>query len=173
MSGATEPPLTADRSRDLRRWVKVPSVQCMHAQASRGMIRDAAGHVEPGQAVILGAGRCQEIPLVELAHRFRRVTLIDHDEASLRDAMAAAQLGVEQAAKMELRVADLTGVIGLFLRRVAGALDRMGHGLAPTAAEGLASLAQTTQPMVFNTGQKSDLVIASCVLCQLHVAACN
>ncbi len=152
-----------------RRWVRLSPISCSHRQSSRGMILRAAGRVRPGRAIALGAGRCREIPLAELADRFEHVTLVDVDAAMLDDALTSSGLEGARAARVERRVADLTGVTDRFLEGVDG-------GLAATPEEAvarLARLAQDTQPEAFAADGTYDLVVASCVLCQLHLGACH
>jgi uncharacterized protein with ATP-grasp and redox domains/acetyltransferase-like isoleucine patch superfamily enzyme/signal transduction histidine kinase len=60
-------------------------------------------------AIVLGAGRCNDIPLVELAKRFKEVVLIDRD----KEALQAARNGVDKthpelSKKITLKVKDLT-----------------------------------------------------------------
>jgi hypothetical protein len=135
------------------------------------MILEAAGKVNAGRAIIVGAGRCQEIPLLELAGRFGSVVLNDRDESLLEEALAVSGLVGGPGSKIQRCVADLTGVTGDFLRAVS---DYLATANDPASAiGGLASLAEAARPTGFRTDQTYDLVIASCVLCQLHVAACN
>ena len=154
-----------------RNWVQISPADCKHHYASRGMILEAAKRVTPGQTIILGAGRCQEIPLVELAERFERVILNDHDESLLVEGLKASGLVGDLESRIQPFVADLTGVTGDFLRRVSEYLPSSSD---PESAAGeLAAIAEAARPKVIDTGQTYDLVIASCVLCQLHVDACN
>jgi hypothetical protein len=99
------------------------------------------------------------------------VVLNDHDESLLEEALTASGLARGPGSKFQRRVADLTGVTGYFLQAVTDYLAT-ANDLASAIAE-LVSLADATRPTEFRTGQTYDLVIASCVLCQLHIAACN
>jgi hypothetical protein len=167
MPNASEPPLTAFGSNEPRRWVQVPPVVDGHLESSHGMILLAARSVMPGAAIILGAGPCQEIPLEALADRFDGITLNDRDDAMLEQAV----LDSERSAKVRRVAADLTGVTARFLQRVGEVLEATSG--PQEATEAMASLADETKPLVFATGQTYDLVVASCVLCQLHLEACN
>jgi hypothetical protein len=173
MINPTGPPMVAFGTDGPRPWVRVPRAPCEHLRASREWILRATAAVPPGQAIILGGGRCREIPLGELAGCFGQVTLNDHDPSSLEEAISASGIGGERALKVRKLVADLTGVTEGYLGRVAECLGSVPELAATAAAERVASLAETTRPRPFATGQKYDLVIASCVLCQLHLAACN
>jgi hypothetical protein len=173
MMNVDQPPLTIPGEPGPSKWIQVTRADCKHHYASRVMILEAAGKVAPKQAIILGAGPCQEIPLIELADRFACLTLNDSDASALERALAASGLGPGPAAKIRRCVADLTGATGPFLERVSEYLDTTDDPRAATAAEALASFAEAAEPTAFRTGQRYELVIASCVLCQLHVAACN
>jgi hypothetical protein len=165
-----EPPFLAYPTGAPRRWVRLPRIADQHAQASRALILQAAASVELGRVIVLGAGRCQEIPLAELLGRFRHVTLNDLDDSLLRAALAEPGLDPERAAAVERLVADLTGSVDRFAHALAASLEPSGL-TAPAAVERLAETAAAWQPPVLNLGRRYDLVIASCVLCQLHVAA--
>ena len=65
------------------------------------MILRASEPLAGGQAIVLGAGRCQEIPLSVLAERFPDLTLNDHDASLLDDAIRASGLSEERAAPRE------------------------------------------------------------------------
>ncbi len=90
---------------------------------------------------------------------------------------AIASLGVEIASdqrdKVVTIVDDLTGVTAGFLTKVSASLDPSRPIPADEAVARLAKLAEQVQPRGFATGERYDLVVASCVLCQLHVATCN
>jgi hypothetical protein len=137
------------------------------------MILDAAGDVEPGRAIILGAGRSEEIPLAELVSRFDRVILNDRDGSLLEAGIARSGLDRDQAATVERRVADLTGVSDQFLHDLDRGLRSFPDDSAEAAIDWLAHQAEAVRPETFATGETYDLVIASCVLCQLHLPACN
>ncbi len=81
------------------------------------MIGDASAVVAGGRALVLGAGRCQEIPVDTLAERFERLVLNDHDESLLATALAALGLNQEKT-RVETIIADLTGVTGAFLSEI-------------------------------------------------------
>ena len=151
-----------------RRWVEIPKNACMQRPASRGMILQAAGAVQPGAAIVLGAGRCEEIPLRELVERFDRLTLVDHDEQAMNAALESLGDSQGSISKIGRVVADLTGAIGGFLEAVSETLRS-----STDAIEELSKLADATRPIVFSTGLQYDLIIVSCVSCQLHVSACN
>ncbi|SIO62442.1 hypothetical protein SAMN05444166_7048 [Singulisphaera sp. GP187] len=131
------------------------------------MIQLASEQVEPGAAIILGAGPCQEIPLPALTERFASVTLNDWNESSLEQVAVSP----ERSSKVLRLVADLTGVTTQFLEQVTESLATTDD--PEQAIEKISALADAVTPQVFSTGQSYDLVVASCVLCQLHLEACN
>ena len=106
----------------------------------------AGTEVCPGEAIVLGAGRCQEIPLGALVDRFRRVTLSDQNPALLEDAVTSRGLDIEQRMKIQTIVTDMTGVTADLLGRVAERLATAGELTPETAAEGIAALAEATEP---------------------------
>lgn len=171
MPGIPEPPLVAHRSDEPRRWVELAPMVCRHRPASQGMILTAAAVTEPGSAICLGAGACQELPVAELADTYDDLTLNDLDSELLHRGLADASLGPVQLSKVTTLVADLTGISDEFLQ----AVDRLladGDDFAG-AIERIAALADAAAPRVFSTGQTYDLVVASCVIGQLHLRACN
>jgi hypothetical protein len=109
--------------------------------------------------------------LKELAERFRGVTLTDHDAARLQEALGTEELDTSARSRIRTIVADLTGVTAGFLDRVEECLAAAHDPV--TTAEHLAVLAESVRPAKFTIGQKYDLVVASCVLCQLHLETCN
>lgn len=173
MTPPSEPPVVAHVSTGPRQWIRINPVPCQHVQASRGLILEASAAVRPGQAIVLGAGPCREIPLRELADRFARVVLNDHDAGLLSGAIASAGLDGPQSSRVETLAVDLTGVTSAFLGRVAECLETSDDLTATAAVERIARLADEVRPAAFATCERYDLVVASGVLCQLHLEACN
>jgi hypothetical protein len=163
-----EPPSVAFPTGAPGRWFRLPAIADTHVAESRALILDAAARVRPGRAIVLGAGPCREIPLAELAGRFEALTLNDHDGPALEAALHAAGL---DAGAVRLLVADLTGVTAEFVREVGRRVDEAAD--PAEAIEQVARVAEATRPEPFRAGGAFDLVVASCVLAQLHVAACN
>ena len=171
MSPSSEIPLVAFPTGNPPRWIQVAPAVDRHGQESRRMILAAAEQVLPEQAIVLGAGLCQEIPLRELVLRFRRITMNDLDKTLLEQAVKNANLTAEQVGKLDMQVTDLTGAADLFVQEAAQCLEKIAE---PNAAMGrLAEVAEAIRPTVLEDAAKYDLVIASCVLCQLHVASYN
>jgi hypothetical protein len=130
------------------------------------MILQAAARAERGRAVILGAGACEEIPLWELAGQFEDVTLNDIDEAPLRQAIACLPDDADLRAKLHVRAADLTGATGKSLQRIGEALTATSD--PAEAIAGMARALDDTQPDEFPIDGQFHLVVASCLLSQLH-----
>jgi hypothetical protein len=172
MPPANNVPQTAVAAEGDRRWVRVPAVACDHVRFSTQFILEAARATPGDDAIVLGAGRCQEIPLAALADRFPRLTLNDHDESLLDAALAESGLvDAGRAPAVTKLAADLTGVTLAFLGMVDAVLAGAGDTSAEAVAERLAKVADATTPVPFSTGRRHDLVVASCVLCQLHLSA--
>ena len=139
-----------------------------HVEESRRMILAAGETVHPGRAVVLGAGICEEIPLAELAARFEHVTLNDVDGKLLEQAIAAAKLDPPARAKLDVHVADLTGVTEKLIAKFDAALPSISD--PAEAIEEMARLVDEETVAEMPIEGKYELVVASCVLSQLHFA---
>jgi hypothetical protein len=132
------------------------------------MILRAAHAVQPGRAIVLGAGACEEIPLAELVGRFAEVVVNDVDEQPLRRTVDTLVSGGTERARIDVQIADLSGLTHQALehieRAIAGAAD------APSAIHAMACGLDDVQPSAFPIAGRFDLVVASCVLSQLHFA---
>jgi hypothetical protein len=114
------------------------------------MILQAATPVTPRRANFLGGVRCQEIPQSELTDLFGEVVLVDLDRVALDEAVDSAQIRPEQAAKLRIHVADLTGRgTQRFLADVAGALRRPARLNPADASRELARLADECEAEIF------------------------
>jgi SAM-dependent methyltransferase len=115
---------------------------------------------------VLGAGECRELPLAELVALFDHVTLNDiHREPLER---AAAQLDPAAREKLSIDVADLTGLIEPLL---ANMQQRLNRATDPQSAfDAMAECLDACPPGSLPIAGPFDLVIASCVLSQLHYA---
>jgi hypothetical protein len=137
-----------------------------HVEESRRLIRAAAEEVQPGRAIVLGAGNCAEIPLAELVARFEQLTLNDVDGTLLEQGIAAAGLDAAAQAKIDVRVADLTGVTDPIIEKIEAVLGAISD--LDTAVEQMATIVDEEQPTNMPIEGQFDLVVASCVLSQLH-----
>jgi hypothetical protein len=115
---------------------------------------------------VLGAGACREIPLTDLVERFDSVTLNDIHAEDVNK--AAAQIDPARRKKLAIQVADLTGLIDPVISRMR---ERLSECVDPESACNAMTESLTTSPVrsVTCPGQ-FDLVVASCVLSQLHYA---
>ncbi len=141
-------------------------VPCQQVAESKKLILAAAEWAQPGSALILGAGHCAELPLKELAARFERITINDVDNAVLDEGLSAAGLNDEERAKFKINIADLTGVTESLVSRIEVILSASRDPQA--AIEAMAHLLDTALVAGMPITEKYDLVIASCVLSQLH-----
>jgi hypothetical protein len=132
-------------------------------ECSRRMIAQAAEGAGHKQALVLGAGGCEEIPLAELADRFALVTLNDIERDPLETALAG--LPAEARAKIEVRVGDLTGVTDEVVAIVRRAIDERGDADAAINAMAAQVAQQPARGMQLEGSY--DLVVASCLLSQL------
>ncbi len=146
-----------------------------HIAESRRMIQAAAlSAAGTGTAIIFGTGRCREIPLALLAARFERLVLVDLDAAALEEGLAAAALPATDRAKIELRIGDISGVTAGLERdwraTLAGAPDA-ATAIEPMAAIADAAAQHDEEAPAATAGGPFDLVVASCLLSQLHAPA--
>jgi hypothetical protein len=167
MNDPARPPAAASRYR-------IVPVADQHVAESSRMILEVAARVGKRRAIALGAGKCQEIALAKLASQFDQIVLVDLDRSALEEGLAAAELTPDQRRKIDIRIADLTGVTDRLERAWR---DAMADASDPTdAIERLAAV--TDGEMALNepgaatlSGETFDLVIASCLLSQLHAPA--
>ncbi|MBX3412026.1 MAG: hypothetical protein KF708_04855 [Pirellulales bacterium] len=159
-------------------WTKLrPQADDHVAISRRGILDTASPRNSRRTALVLGAGRCEEVPLAELAAQFERVHLVDSDEEALLAGMREAGLSGSTGDRVAYEVADLTGVSASFL--AAAETLSLSQGTFARWHDALVELATQTQPRPFapqahgeagNPAVGYDLIVASCVLCQLHVA---
>jgi hypothetical protein len=141
-------------------------VACQQVEASRHLIKAAADSAHPGRAAVLGAGNCAEIPLAEIAARFEHVTINDVDAAELEKGIAAAHLDDAARAKLDVRVADLTSVTDLLVTSIEELLETVDD--PDTAIEAMSRLVDDAPLEGMPLDDKYNLIVASCVLSQLH-----
>jgi len=150
---------------------RITPVADQHVAESARMILAAAAHAGRRRAIVLGAGKCQEIPLAELTAQFKHVLLVDLDRAALDEGLASAALAHESRRKIDVVIADLTGLTDALTRRwreaIAGSPD------PHDAIERFSAVADKAQPAMLGTNEYEpfDLLIASCLLSQLHAPA--
>ncbi len=134
-----------------------------HEEQSRQMILRAAAAVEPGDAIVLGGGACSEIPLNELAATFHRLTLNDIEREPLDGPVARLDPAVRD--KVDLRIADLTGVVEAVLDKLSEVVGESAD--ADDAVARMAGVVAGQPASGMQIGGRYDLVIASCLLSQL------
>ncbi len=136
-----------------------------HIENSRRGIREAAGLVsKTGTALVLGAGKCREIPLEELTRKFDRVVLVDLDAPSMRDAVAT--LPEPLRPKVEIRVSDVTSFAEPLMEATSRIVERAQS--ADEAFSELGSLYRDIEALQrFPELPRADLVVSSLVLSEL------
>jgi hypothetical protein len=144
-------------------------IPCQHVQMSTELIEAVAAEVRPGRALILGAGRCREIPLVSLAQRFDMIALQDQDADALATSVALLDDAPQIKAIVTTEVRDLTGITDAL---IAGAEQRLSLATsAEHAHQLLIELVTDTHLAPPPPSPEWDLVISSCVGTQLHLRA--
>ena len=136
-----------------------------HIQRSQLGILEAARLVrQRGIALVLGAGRCWEIPLRDLAAQFDRVVLVDLDATSMTAAVSTLPEPLQR--KVEIQVSDVTSFAEPLMAATARIVEQ-----AETAAEAFVAL----KSLYDRIGRlrrlpdlpQADLVISSLVLSEL------
>jgi hypothetical protein len=141
-------------------------IACRHREESRRMILRAASMTPPGEAIILGGGACDEIPLAELLERYTSVTLNDENEAALTTAVESLPADDNLRSKLRIQVADLSGMTESALQHIDEAIL---HAATPeAAAEAMAAAITRVKPAPLPIVGRFDLIVCSCVLSQLH-----
>lgn len=136
-----------------------------HIRRSQLGILEAARLVRNhGTALVLGAGRCWEIPLEDLAARFDRVVLVDLDEPSM--AAAVSTLPTPLQRKVQIRVSDVTSFAEPLMSATATIVEQ-----AQTADEAFVALEslyrRIEQVRRLPDLPEADLIISSLVLSEL------
>ena len=138
-----------------------------HLDSSRRLILAAADHVEPCEALAIGAGACCEIPVRDLADRFQSVTLHDMNEESLRRAIKNLELPPHLQDRVSTLIAELNGFDGEHLHTIVEGLEHFTE--VNEAAAIVAGRLSQFVPRLLIVSRKQQLVVASCVLSQLHI----
>jgi hypothetical protein len=149
---------------DQRAGYRLAPVPDQHREQSMQMILQAADAVSPGRAIVLGAGRCDEIPLAALAEQFTEVELVDVDGDLLRAGLDVANLPDQDRAKVRTNAQDLVGVTAAAIADCETVL--LQGGGFDDVVEGIAAIISAAEPRA-PVPCSYDLVVASCVLSQL------
>jgi hypothetical protein len=163
MSDAPQDPLPPQSPAGPYRLAPSPS---QHVDESRRLIGAAAEDAHPGRAVVLGAGNCAEIPLAQLAGRFEHLTINDVDGELLARGIQSSGLDAAAQERLDVRVADLTGVTEPILEKIDAMLLKTSE--VDTAIEQMAAIVERQPLGEMPIEGRYDLVVASCVLSQLH-----
>ena len=128
-------------------------------------MRAAALTKNRGRTVVLGTGKCREIPLEELTRQFEQVVLVDLDRGSLEE--AAEDLSPELQAKLELEVSDVTS----FAVPMMGGIEEAVEA-SQTIEQAFSRLSEVYARAVGEQDlprfPRADLVISSLVASELH-----
>jgi hypothetical protein len=140
-----------------------------HAQKNRAFIEQVVRQTQGrALAVILGAGHAFDLPLVELAAAFEKLVLVDIDAEALNAAVAGVLKDPGLRARAELRVLDLTGINGQFVRRVDEAVASAANAeQARDRLEALCFTYRLDSPQLLPPEERADLLVSSCVLSQV------
>jgi hypothetical protein len=144
-----------------------------HCRSSFSMIEKAAELANSGRALVLGCGKCSEIPIHFMRKKCSQIDLVDIDVNAIRALKAECQLKVEPGDSFGFHCADLTGLIPQIETRAQQLVEKtsdpsqclchLGHLLT------LATPKFWTQP----NGEKYKLIICSTILTQLQATVRN
>lgn len=140
-----------------------------HAQKNRAFIEEAVHHAQGrARAVVLGAGHAFDLPLVELAKAFEHLVLVDIDGDALDSTVSGVLKDPSLRARTELRVLDLTGINGQFVRRVDEAVASASDAAEARARlEALCWTYRLKPPRLLPPDERADVLVSSCVLSQV------
>jgi hypothetical protein len=136
-----------------------------HIESSVRFILDAAGSTVGPAALVLGCGRCAEIPVSSLGRRFSRLQLVDADVEALT--RVAGRFG-DEGGRYQYRRADLTGIVR--------AIQEDAKRIAAEQVDGEAAIEELAKSLLSHTprmwsppdGRRFDFVVCSGVLTQLQ-----
>jgi len=161
-----------------RPWRYFAPVRPVHEAMSRHLIVQAADSAvratgRGGQALVIGAGRCRDIPLRELLERFEQVTATDIDADALKRGLAEAQLDAGQRQRVSVRIGDVVNIGAAVDRCVDDAAGQPAWSSASREhkLEHLARQVEALTPTPLPPTRQYELVVASCVISQLHLGA--
>ncbi len=140
-----------------------------HDAKLRAVVLQAAEAAKPGAAVVVGALGAGELPLLELATRFEKLTLSDLDLPAL-EALVRRSIPEALRGKVRLERYDVTGSYLAFAEGVAGAVSA-APGL-PEAEQALEALLQSYDVGAGSAGLtqaegRADLAISVLLLSRL------
>jgi hypothetical protein len=140
-----------------------------HAEKNRAFIEDVVRQTQGRElAVVLGAGHAFDLPLALLAKAFEKLVLVDIDGEALNRTVRGVLKDPGLRARTELRLLDLTGINGQFVRRIDEAVA--GAKNAAEARERIEVLCWTYRllpPRLLSQEEHADLLVSSCVLSQV------
>lgn len=144
-----------------------------HARASKTFILEAVTRLPSTRlAVVLGAGQAHGLPLRELASAFERLVLVDIDGAALARTVEDRLADPTLRARVETRVADVTGINGRAARALDGAIA--GAAGPDEAQAGVFAVCRgyglETPPRFLGPGEQADLLISDLLVSQLALA---
>lgn len=140
-----------------------------HTENNKKLVLDTAeltGKKE--RCVVIGAGPCYDIPLLELAETFDEVELFDLNPDAL--AHAIAELPEELASKVKCRAVELTGVLPNVLFRAKQELIKAGT----RSQRAINKVVNILKAQRMGFGElapiQADLIVSTMILSQLPTA---
>ena len=138
-----------------------------HTYESKRIIIEACQNSHDEAAVILGCGRCGEIPLRELANRFQKIDLLDINGKALQF-VEQETITWNSKNKLKFYHDDLTGVMANVQSEAQQIVSENANPMI--CLRQLGDLLKTTKYNFWTSPEKKkyDLVICSMVLTQLQ-----
>ncbi len=148
--------------------ILVESIDDTHVHSSMAMIVDAATLAGSENAVILGCGRCTEIPVRHLSTMFNRIDLVDLDDYALEFVETQCQQWEEARNSCTFYHADLTGLISQIEPKAQKIVTSVTQ--PSSCLDELGQLLISTTPNFWRPLQdeKYNLIVCSAVLTQLQ-----
>lgn len=148
-------------------WQTISPPRDSHNETSKRLILSAANRTAKGRVVVFGAGECREIPLRALADRFESVTLHDLDFSRLQIGMNKPDLTQDHRDRIRLVTYELNGLLDRHVPDIEAELDSLSS--VDDAINVVSKRVGSVTISPLDLLDKADLVIASCVLSQLHI----
>lgn len=141
-----------------------------HGRLNQRLVAQAAARLPGECAAVIGAGKAYDLPLRELAMRYRRLLLIDIDGAALQRTVDEVLPDSELRRRVELVAWDVTGITRDFPALVRARID--GARSPEQAQDALLGLLHSYRlrepPMLFpRSSSPIDTVYSCMVLSQL------
>lgn len=146
-----------------------------HYYRSGGLIRESLGKINNkadygGRALLIGAGRCRDIPLSEILEKFDSVEIVDLNIEGVKEALE--EVPEELREKSHLNLVDASGgMVELYFNRIRECIERMQNFdenlFAKCMEEVGDEIKQNEFPLPYEK-EDFDFIASSCIVSQFH-----